>query len=257
MNSKILIALTYFERPNLVRNALKSILEANKYYSNWHLLFIDDGSVVPGEPIAREVLKDHLDKITFYNSNLSPEDKLQFGWKFNEILEAAIPINPDIFFHLEDDDEIYPTYFYNLNSFFEEHPDVKICYSNIHVYNPLQEQSKFVNNLSGKHNALVEPITSPYNLDISQMAIRWEIISKYKLRFTTIDMPVFNSGIFSMRIGGSLTAVQLFGKTLFNKFGPAVYTGFASQYKGRHQKEAANRHFSVDHLFRDRSKIDK
>src|SRR5437588_1330755 len=58
---RILIILLYWDRPKMIKNALNSIKEQN--YDNWELAFIDDGSEVPGEPIVKEILKDHLDKV--------------------------------------------------------------------------------------------------------------------------------------------------------------------------------------------------
>jgi len=53
---KIVILLLYYDRPKMVRNALKSIKDLN--YKNWELVFIDDGSKEPGRPIVEEILAE-------------------------------------------------------------------------------------------------------------------------------------------------------------------------------------------------------
>ena len=50
---KILILLLYFERPNLVRNALRSVRQADRHHQDWELAVIDDGSRAPALPISR------------------------------------------------------------------------------------------------------------------------------------------------------------------------------------------------------------
>src|SRR5258706_11440151 len=64
---KIQILLMYYDRPNIVKNALNSIKEMN--YDNWELVFLDDGSVTSGESIVKDILKDSLHKVRFFNTN--------------------------------------------------------------------------------------------------------------------------------------------------------------------------------------------
>ena len=75
----ILILSTYYNRPKLVRNTLNSILKANVHHQNWKLIFGDDGSPIPGEPIAREILSDHIDQIEFIRKETTLEEKISNG----------------------------------------------------------------------------------------------------------------------------------------------------------------------------------
>src|SRR4051812_40636900 len=76
---KILILMSYFNRPLLLKNALNSILKADEHHSNWELAFADDNSKIPGRPIVEEILKEHLKKIRFFNTGMSLADKLKDG----------------------------------------------------------------------------------------------------------------------------------------------------------------------------------
>jgi glycosyltransferase involved in cell wall biosynthesis len=121
MDSKILILLFYYNRPNLVKIALNSIKIHN--YNNWEIAFIDDGSEEPGEPIVREILSEHLDKIKFYNTNDSIDIKMlrskEHGSIFGKYAQQAVEeSDADIVMMLCDDDALYPEYFNNLNKYF-------------------------------------------------------------------------------------------------------------------------------------------
>ena len=137
---KILILLFYYDRPNFVRIALNSVLEHQ--YSNWEIAFIDDSSKIPGKPIVEEMLNGHLDKIKFYNTNDSVENKLSRGQEHGSIFGKYAQIaveesDADYVMMLCDDDALYPGYFENLNKYFAEHVDENYVYSHIHTYNPI------------------------------------------------------------------------------------------------------------------------
>ena len=55
---KFLILLFYYNRPEMVKNALQSINEST--YTNFTIAFIDDGSEHEGKPIVHEILKPEL-----------------------------------------------------------------------------------------------------------------------------------------------------------------------------------------------------
>ena len=108
---KILILCSYYNRPILLRNALNSILRADEYHQDWELAFGDDGSEIPGKPIVEEVLKDHLDHVRCYHSNMKFEDKIENGLILGTMAnEAMQDSDADIGFMLCDDDELVPTY---------------------------------------------------------------------------------------------------------------------------------------------------
>src|SRR5438105_2894834 len=108
---KILVLLLYFERPRLVRNALRSVLAADAHHPDWELAFIDDGSPTPGEPAAREVLAGHPGKVRFHNTGDSAGDKRENGCRIGAFMNRAVrESDADLGVMLCDDDMLYPTY---------------------------------------------------------------------------------------------------------------------------------------------------
>ncbi len=128
-----MILLIHKNKPNLVKNSLRSILSCNKYYQNWQLAIIS---------------KDEI------------STKIQHKI-YTDTKKAVIDSSADIVIILEEGNELYPSYLHNLNLFFVEHKNILYCISNIHEYNPVLEKTQDVNN-----------IIYPEKLDIAQLAWR-------------------------------------------------------------------------------------
>lgn len=220
---KILILLMYFDRPKMVRNALNSILLADKHYKNWVLGFYDDASVVPGEPIVREILAGKLNQVNFHRLNMTPKEKAKtggiMGAGLNKILDQT---DADIGIMLCDDDALHPMYLYNLNRYFNKNPDVNSCHSNVIDYNPSQEEladvldrkvnwNNFLNHQKGS-------ICAASKVDASQVA--WRMTCK--TRFAS-PLPKNHD--------------HYFYESLYRSCGPTYYSGFISQFKGLHNKQ--------------------
>lgn len=223
---KILILMTYFNRPLLVKNALNSILKASCLYDNWHLIFGDDNSPVPGEPIVIDILKDHINKVSFINSNMTFQDKVEKGLAFGKYANQIVAnTDADVAIFLCDDDELHHAYLYNLATFMACKPQVMYCYSKVHIYNPLVQSSEGIDNVTGKFNAWDTPINPANNLDVSQVAFRLDCCRVHGVKFpeSTVGKDPWTENID----GG-------FFQALYDKFGPAEPTHFVSQYKGIH-----------------------
>jgi glycosyltransferase involved in cell wall biosynthesis len=226
-NSKVLILLTYYERPNLVRGFLRSLLASDEQHSNWELAFIDDGSAKPGRPIAERILKDHLHKVRFYNTDMSADmKKLSGGCFFGRCMNDAIKkSDAGIVIMAGDDDEIHPDYLKNLSEFFEKHPDILSCYSNVHVYNPLLEKASNTHNLYSEdpnwkgHAWFGRPIDCAYKVDGIQVAWRTKC---NKVLGAWMPFPIW------------INHDAAFFEDLNSRAGRSVYTGFVAMYKGRH-----------------------
>lgn len=139
---KFLIILVYYQRPDLVRNALNSIKELD--YDNWELAFIDDGSRDMGEPIVRDVFTEReLNKTKFYYCPDTMEQKmLQGGSRHGEFMNKVIlESNAEYFVVLCDDDAIIHTYFKELDTIMqsETHP---YWYSKLKFFNPTKQSYK-------------------------------------------------------------------------------------------------------------------
>ena len=72
---KFLIMMPYFERPNMVINAIRSFQKLK--YEKFEIAIIDDGSVK--HPI-RDILKEYdLKNVKIYETNDTIENKLERG----------------------------------------------------------------------------------------------------------------------------------------------------------------------------------
>ena len=225
---RILILVPYYNRPILLRNAMQSVLRANQFYDKWELAFGDDGSSIPGRPIVEDVLKGHLERVEFYKSDMSFEDKLEHGIMLGRMANEAITqSSADVAITLCDDDELFPTYLRDLNLFFENNPSVLYCYSKIHLFNPLKQKSDVVNNVSGKYNQWEGPIDPVNKVDGCQVAWRLSCCKQHGAWFT--DSTKFVSGKPWVK-----DTDKSFFEVLYNKFGPCYPTGIFAQYKGIH-----------------------
>lgn len=225
----ILILLTYYNRPKLVRNALNSILKANVHHQNWKLIFGDDASPIPGEPIARGILADHIDQVQFIRKNSTLQEKIDNGISLgkyaNEILKTT---DAEIIVTLNDDDELHPEYFVKLNYFLTHHPEVLYCYSNIILYNPLIQKAEDINHIGGSYNEHTGPINLYGKCDASQVAWRISCNREYGAWFSESTIEG------NKKMPWATNTDAEFFDQLYEKCGPAYYSGFVSQYKGIH-----------------------
>lgn len=218
---KILILLLYYNRPQLVRNALESIKTSN--YSNWHLAFIDDGSEIPGKPVVEEVLVGYESQITYYNSGHTKQQKLQQGGSHigYYMTLAMKESSSDIGIMLCDDDALLPHYLKNLNEYFANNPNSIYIYSHLVCFDPTKdkpgehilgtmatEECRF--NKFGNINPFC-------TVDSSQVAWR-------------INKCIENEIYFDYPRTVALDAH--FYQKLYQQFGPCPFSGFYAQYKG-------------------------
>ena len=139
--NKFLIILAYYERPKIVINALKSILDIS--YPEFEVHFIDDGSTNRGEPIVREMCSSIIDKFTFHYIDNTIEQKIAQGGSIHgQYLNLAIQqSDADHVIILCDDDAIFPHFLTKLNVFLNKtnNLDKKYFYHNMVLYDSLVE----------------------------------------------------------------------------------------------------------------------
>ena len=228
VSMKILILMSYYNRPILVRNALNSILASHEYHQDWELAFGDDGSEVPGVPIAKEILSDHLDKVTFVETKMSFEDKIEKGLILGKLANQQIRrSDADAAIMLCDDDELVPTYLKELSGFFESRPNVLYCYSKIHLYNPFFKKSSDVHNLKHRYNRHKGPINPVNNVDATQVAWRLDCCKKHKAWFKASTRQVPGKP-------WTKDTDKSFFENLHEKCGLCHESGIVGQYKGVH-----------------------
>ncbi len=168
---KFLIIFFYYNRPDMVRNALNSINKLK--YKNFEIAFIDDGSDKPGEPIVRSILKpSFLKKVKFIDTNDTVQNKIERGGsEIGRYANRAVKeSDADVVLMLCDDDALVPNYLNNLNRFYNHNPKIYYAYCKLKYYDPTR-----VNYTKGKPNEddittkLIQPVT---NLDSSQVSWR-------------------------------------------------------------------------------------
>ena len=129
---KVLILLLYFERPNLVRHALRSVQQADEHHRDWELVVIDDGSRTPVLPIVAEMLGAWHDRVAVIETRMSAGDKGRMGCLTGLAMNQAIRrSDAEVGIMLCDDDALYPTYLRDLSHFFATHPEALSCYSRV------------------------------------------------------------------------------------------------------------------------------
>lgn len=227
---KITILFSYYNRPKLLVNSIKSLLKANEFHDDWELFFCDDGSPIPGDPYVKNLLAEHIRKVTFFNTHMTPEDKVQqgivIGRVANEFLAAA---TGDIVITLADDDELVPTYLHDLSTYFQNNPSVMYCWSKVHIFNPLVNKSADVDNVVGPFNSWVGSINPVNKVDTSQVAYRLSCFREHGVRYPTTTSRSSNPAIGN--IDGHLF------QQLFDKFGECPATDLIAQYKGVHEHQ--------------------
>lgn len=236
---KILVLLLYYERPQMVRGALRSVVRANEHYQNWILAVHDDGSPTPVLPIVKEELGPLMtpDRVKVIRCGMTPADKLNHGCFLGLGMNTLIQrTDADIGVMLCDDDELIPDYLKNLDAFFTQNPGAESCYSHVVQFDPLTENTndlllapQLSRVITGKghpdyaeYNCYTEPINPFCKLDASQVAWR---ISVNKQKGVWFKYPL------------SRNHDAHFFRELYEKTGPTPYSGCFSQFKGIHTKQ--------------------
>jgi glycosyltransferase involved in cell wall biosynthesis len=220
---KVLILLLYYERPNLVRNALRSIVQANEHHQDWEVVVIDDGSEAPALPIVAEFLAGHCDQVKVIETRMTAQDKLRDGCLTGLAMNQAIEhSDADIGIMLCDDDALYPTYLRDLSRFFTENPDTMSCYSKVIVYDALHKLPEESTDTNCPLNRHTGPINGNCMVDASQGAWRLRCNKEFGARFPDSQSRNHDGALYD---------------ELYRKCGPMLPTGVIGQYKGIHERE--------------------
>lgn len=144
MNSfKFLIVVPYYNRPNMFREGLKTLLSMS--YDNWEVAIIDDGS--DEDKKASSVIKDVFGELTplsqkvkLYETKDTLENKLRRGSIHSTFMNLAIKeSDADYALMISDDDGLYEYYLEDLNEYYNQHPEVNYSFSHIIPYDPMEE----------------------------------------------------------------------------------------------------------------------
>lgn len=232
---KILILSIYYNRPKLLRKAMESVLTSHQNHSDWEMVFGDDNSPIPGEPIVREILSDFVDRITFINSNMSFDEKIdqgiQIGRYANQVIKKS---NADIAITLCDDDELVPTYTRDICKYFENNPEEMWAYSHLAIFNPLYKASKDVDLKQLKecpYNFTSERINPVGKLDSSQIAFRLKAFE------SGVQYPDNSKSEHDPYMPWLINPDAGLFQSMHKKFGNVPFSGLISQYKGIHEHQ--------------------
>ncbi len=211
---KFLIILVYFERPNMVENALCSI--RSQTYSNYHVAFIDDGSKMEGSNVAVRYI--NRDRLTLYRVEDTVEQKIQQGGsRHGEIMNIAIDENPsDVVVILCDDDALMNDYLEKLNEFYIANPECSYSYCHVRPFNPFHQfPMRFEMDKRSYFTNITHPVNASCVLDSSQVTYRTDCnnVAPYRQYQTTNHDAVLYADLYEV-------------------FGPCVYNGIEGQYKG-------------------------
>lgn len=223
---KFLINLIYWERPNTVQNALRSIRDM--HYDNWELVFLDDGSTKPGEPIVREILKDHLDKIKFINTHQTNEDKAANLSNFGRFMnEAILASDADAVITVCDDDGIVSNALSNLDKWFTEHPKDMWTWCHVIEYNPETEVvgDHLLNRTTNWHNRSNTAVRPDGWLDCSQVIFRREILNGPNAPAVKVE----EDCMWQWPQTSCLDAGLFY--RVWRKYGDVPFSGFLGQFK--------------------------
>ena len=223
--NKFLIILAYYERPTIVLNALKSLLDIT--YPEFEVHFIDDGSTNKGEPIVREFCKSIIDKFTFhYIDNTIDQKKEQGGSIHGSYLNKAIrESDADHVIILCDDDAIYPHFLTKLNILLnkEENKDKKYFYHNMVLYNCLIEPYTIGverNDLTYFTNKWKTPIHCSGRVDSSQVTYSRQSFIDDGLSYPSPQTSGLDKAIYEQ---------------MFNKWSYCHYSRLISQVKSNNE----------------------
>lgn len=233
--NKILLIMPYFERPNMVLNALNSF--SNIQYDNYEIVIIDDGSIK--FPIHSVLKPEHYSKIKnlkllYSHDNL--ENKFKRGSIHGKFMNQAIrDSNADIVVMMSDDDAVLSDYFNKLDQYYSNNKDIFYSYCHVIPFDPfLQKPSiELLNSTRSFWNTNAttflnhhEPLNPYCRVDSTQVSWRREC---------NVDKNIF----FPEEQTKNLDAA--FYSQMFQNYGNCCYNGITGVYKGFHIGQLGNR----------------
>jgi hypothetical protein len=206
-NNKFLVLLFYYDRPEIVKNALHSI--ASMEYANYEVALINDSINITGKDITEYIEgTDCIHKFKYYDINQSKEEKTRQGGSiFGKYANNAIQeSDADYVIMLCDDDALISTYLSNLNKYYNNNSNIQWAYSKVMYYNPeIETYLQAIDNLQRvQHNGSVADLnkhTTPINpdcaCDASQVSFRRSCFTDNNIWFPYPQTRNLDSAIYS------------------------------------------------------------
>jgi glycosyltransferase involved in cell wall biosynthesis len=225
---KFLVVVAYYERPEMLRNALRSV--KNSTYKNWDLCLIDDGIEFPGIGILNECftkeerIEHGISYIQTMDEKKRKDDRggSQHGIYINTAIETS---DSDIIIILCDDDILMSDYMEKLNSFYTLNPEVKYSYCHLEFYDPLNEKDIVNSNYTRYLNSMNTPINPVRRVDSSQVTWRRNAWIESGIKFPYPRTSNLDELIFG---------------NMHNSWGKCVFNDIVGQRKGIHAQQLIN-----------------
>lgn len=217
---KLLILLVYFDRPNLVHNALHSIrMLSLPQDCDYEVAAIDDGSEIPLETIVDMHYKDIYNKFKFYRCDDSREDKERNGGSLHGLYlnKAMYESDADGACILCDDDALMPDLLLNLNSWLVRNPNEFYGYWHVADFNPLTDRVHSGLPRVGQNNHTAR-LNGNCMVDASQVYWKLDPIKTHGLEFPYPQTACLDAYWF---------------QKLYESFGNMGFMGFFGEYKAR------------------------
>ncbi len=228
--------MPYFERPNMVKNALDSFLEID--YDNYEICIIDDGS--KKNPIYSVLTNEHyknIKNLKILYTHDSIENKLQRGSIHGSFMNKAIlESNAEIVVMMSDDDAVTSNYFKDLNNFYNINTKIQYSYCHIIPFDPMVEKPS--KNLLNKTHTIPWNTNAATNLNhtiplnpycrVDSTQVSWR-------RSANIDDKIFFPEEQTKNLDAS------FYSKMYETYGSCFFNGIIGMYKGFHHGQLGNR----------------
>lgn len=207
---KFLIMLPYYNRPDMVRFAIDSVLSQD--HQDWELVICDDESDYRIEAVLQNY-QDH--RISFLRNRYKSGER-EFGSTHGAMMNvAAQNSKAEVAIILCDDDALYPGYLSGLAEFYKNHPEIHYSYGHVSIYDPTQPRTGLpVTDLGSDLNHM-GPINPVCQVDASQVS--WRLTYRTQNIFPKQQTAALDASVFGW---------------LHELYGPAVFNGLVAQYKG-------------------------
>ena len=124
---KVTCILTSYNRPNFVRQAIRSVVEQT--HADWELLVYDNSSIFDIETIVSEFRRP---EIQVFHKKYSAQERATVGILGINLNLGMLKANGDALCFLCDDDHYFPGWFAAATAFLESRPDVDVCYGRLY-----------------------------------------------------------------------------------------------------------------------------
>ncbi|KXZ18123.1 hypothetical protein AXI59_16985 [Bacillus nakamurai] len=142
MEKKVSIILTSYNKPELIKKAIESVMKQT--CKNWELFLMDDHSNEETSEAISPYIKDH--RIHYYNSFIQPAERLK-STRYAVLINYALSCAAGEYVtYLTDDTEYHPNRLSRMAETLDNNPDYDVVYSSqkvVHVNECGAEQFHF------------------------------------------------------------------------------------------------------------------